>query len=608
MSIATKLILGTLTLLLLATLPLAFNTSNYFESVSIEKEEDNNFNSAMARGAEVESVLQSLLEKSKTLGLLIIQYEKNNSADFSKAITSILDNDRDIFAVDIYQVDNADIKITRSLVKKKAFTSLSKDETTLEQIRLRRPFPIASVVQGQIEIAMATSDDELPLMAIGTPIARNDLGRVTAITVTYFQVARLQRIFLKENNRSVFLTDARGLVLAHPDEKLVLAGNNLKNHPSVQFALSNSDLKNKWRYLANEADENSKIYSTYVKTALGPVVISEVAEKDIIAPALQARHQSILITSIVISVALFLVFIFSMTFSIPIETLAGFIRQVSVGDYSIQASDHIKSKDEIGVLAKAFDEMVVGLKERAKAYSVMKQGMGASVVEMLMGMREEDLSGQNKTVTVLFSDLRDFTKFSDGHSPEEVVLMLNEYFEVMVDVVARHGGWLDKFIGDAIMAVWGVPTTSENDAYRAVQAALEMRIELANLNTRRIVRGQNPIKIGIGLHCGQVIVGKIGSAERANLTVIGDTVNQSSRIESSTKAFGVDILLSEQLQQVVQSQFATELAGQAKVKGKSEQLRLYKLVGTIDENGDVITVTTDYSEYKSEKADKVNIS
>jgi len=156
--------------------------------------------------------------------------------------------------------------------------------------------------------------------------------------------------------------------------------------------------------------------------------------------------------------------------------------------------------------------------------------------------------------------------------------------------------------------VWGAPNSTERDTQNAVKASLEMRQALAELNVIREGRGQVPIKIGIGLHRGEAISGTIGSSERMEYTVIGDTVNQASRIESSTKAFGTDFLMSDSLADLVKNEFIVEEAGKVEVKGKSEPLTLYKLRGYIDENGNPVHVQTKFSDYEAGDADKVKVA
>jgi adenylate cyclase len=186
--------------------------------------------------------------------------------------------------------------------------------------------------------------------------------------------------------------------------------------------------------------------------------------------------------------------------------------------------------------------------------------------------------------------------------------MLNEYFEVMVGLINQHGGVVDKFIGDAIMAVWGAPKGTDRDPQNAVRAALEMRRALAVLNEKRLARGHVPIKIGMGLHRGEAISGTIGSHERMEYTVIGDTVNQASRIEASTKSFGTDLLLSQDLAEFAQEEFLMEAAGSVEVKGKSQPLQLFKVRGYYDANKAPVEIRTPYSDYEAGHDAKVHIA
>ena len=153
------------------------------------------------------------------------------------------------------------------------------------------------------------------------------------------------------------------------------------------------------------------------------------------------------------------------------------------------------------------------------------------------------LGGVNQVVTVLFADIRGFTAFSEKEKPEKVVGLLNRYFSVMTDIIFEHGGTLDKYIGDGLMAIFGAPTATEEDALNAVKAAVTMQKRLAQLNTELTSEGYGLISVGIGLHTGEATIGYIGSNKRSEYTAIGDTVNLASRLESS--AVGGQILMSE---------------------------------------------------------------
>src|SRR5881409_1586974 len=167
--------------------------------------------------------------------------------------------------------------------------------------------------------------------------------------------------------------------------------------------------------------------------------------------------------------------------------------------------------------------------------------MSSEVVEQVLAGGESELGGKTQTVSVLFSDVRNFTGVSEQLGARETVSLLNEYFGVMVEVVTRHGGILDKYIGDAIMALFGAPFAKPEDADHALAVGNGMLITLRELNGRRLAQGKQPI--GVGIATGEVVLGNIGSPSRMEYTVIGDKVNLASRLESANKYYHSKILL-----------------------------------------------------------------
>jgi len=257
------------------------------------------------------------------------------------------------------------------------------------------------------------------------------------------------------------------------------------------------------------------------------------------------------------------------------------------------------------------DEMAAGLKERDKVKSLFSKFVGSSITNDLLH-REIALGGVRKDVVVFFSDIRGFTAMSEVLPPENVVEMLNSYFSIMVKIINDSGGVVDKFIGDAIMAIWGAPNSSPDDAERAVMACLKMRQALVSFNEQRIAEQKSPLIVGMGLNFGSAVAGTIGSTERMEYTVIGNTVNTASRIEAATKSFGTDLLISDEVVERCAHKFILKLAGEVEVKGRSQPLKLYKVLGYIDkgyidEIGNEVIIKTPYSDYEAEDHDKVKL-
>lgn len=212
-----------------------------------------------------------------------------------------------------------------------------------------------------------------------------------------------------------------------------------------------------------------------------------------------------------------------------------------------------------------------------------RQRLGAYVSEEVAAVSlasdEVKLGGARQEVSVLFADLRGFTSQAEGKDPVEVVGELNEYLEAMVAALGKHGGVVDKYVGDAIMAVFGAPVPRPDDAARALRAAEAMEQALAALNRRRAVRGQPPLAHGIGLHRGVVVAGHVGTPERAQYTVIGDAVNVAARLEGKTKELGVSVVVSDELLAAAAGYAIPEVrvVGDVALRGHKASIRVHTL-------------------------------
>ncbi len=211
--------------------------------------------------------------------------------------------------------------------------------------------------------------------------------------------------------------------------------------------------------------------------------------------------------------------------------------------------------------------------------NLMYRYMTPEVAEALLASGDTGLGGKRKDVSVLFSDIRSYTTLTEKLQAEEVVAMLNGYFEEMVDAVFKYGGTLDKYIGDALMAVFGSPAPLEDHAWCAMQAAVEMRERLTEFNANRAREGLMEISIGMGIHSDSVVSGNIGSSKRMELTSIGDGVNLASRLEGTSKQYGTDLVISRNTYERYAERLYVRELDFITVKGKTEPVTIYELLG-----------------------------
>lgn len=223
-------------------------------------------------------------------------------------------------------------------------------------------------------------------------------------------------------------------------------------------------------------------------------------------------------------------------------------------------------------------------REKKRVRAAFQQYLPPSLIEQLLERPELlQLGGEERELTIMFSDIRGFTSLSEGLSPRDLVELLNEYLSEMTGVIFRNWGTLDKYIGDAIMAFWGAPYPHPDHAERACHTALEMLQALGTLRERWQGEGRPLIDVRIGINTGRALVGNMGSSKRFNYTTLGDNVNLASRLEGLNKEFGTRLIISEfTYEKVLGSMLAREM-DLIRVKGKKKPVRIFELLGTVDE-------------------------
>ncbi|MEX1130005.1 MAG: adenylate/guanylate cyclase domain-containing protein [Vicinamibacterales bacterium] len=265
----------------------------------------------------------------------------------------------------------------------------------------------------------------------------------------------------------------------------------------------------------------------------------------------------------------------------PLTVIGDAVRAVGQGELNTHVE--WQSNDEFSQLATAINEMVVGLRQRENLKHTLVRYVSREVAdEILASGKMAELKSERRKITVLFADVRGFTSLSESLGPEEVVSLLNEYFDRMIDAIFRYKGTLNKFLGDGFMAMFGAPVDDPYQEEHAICAALEMQKSVRELRETFQRYHVMDFHIGIGINTGVAVVGNIGCDQHMEYTAIGDTVNTASRLESKTKELGVDTLISEYTYVAVRNRFRFKKGDMLQVKGKAESIQVFSVEGALE--------------------------
>jgi len=227
--------------------------------------------------------------------------------------------------------------------------------------------------------------------------------------------------------------------------------------------------------------------------------------------------------------------------------------------------------------ANDLSQSYLRIKQEEEIRNRLSRYVGEELVERLMNSSDGmPIENERRTVTILFADIRSFTTLTERMEAEELISMLNQYFSIMVNIVFDHGGILDKFVGDLLMAVFGIIPSANESAVNAINAALAMQSAIKKLMQERAEENKEVFEVGIGINTGSTIVGNVGSANRMDYTVIGDSVNVASRFEKLAR--GGEIIIGEQTFQLVQNRFQLKKKGQLRLRNKTEPIKCYNVV------------------------------
>ena len=274
--------------------------------------------------------------------------------------------------------------------------------------------------------------------------------------------------------------------------------------------------------------------------------------------------------------ALTVSYVLSKRVTVSLHHLRDVVKEIEAGNLNAKA--HLTMNDEFGELSNTINAMTKGLKERERLKMSFARYVSTHILEkILISEFPLKLEGERRKVTILFSDIRQFTHLAENLPPEKVVNLLNEYFEVMIEIIFSNFGTLDKFIGDGIMAEFGAPLDDKQQEEHAIRAAIAMQKQLVKLCDKWEKENKPRIQIGIGIHTGEAVLGNVGSEKRIEYTAIGDAVNVASRLEQATKILQTPILLSETTYLGAKDKFIFKDLGAVTLPGRKEEIRIYTI-------------------------------
>jgi adenylate cyclase len=259
----------------------------------------------------------------------------------------------------------------------------------------------------------------------------------------------------------------------------------------------------------------------------------------------------------------------------PVQLLAQGAQAIGQGDFDHQV--RLTNQDELGTLGNAFNAMGTQLREKEKIRTLLGKVVSPAVANELLS-HDVMLGGETREITAFFTDLAGFTNIAEQLPPQALVALLNDYLTHMSAAINQHGGVLDKFIGDAIVAFWGAPIDDAAHAQHAVACALAMQRQLGDLRGVWQQQGLPALHMRIGINTGDAVVGNVGSLDRLDYTMIGDTVNLAARLEGANKYYGSGILVSEHTYQQIRTDFACRELDRVRVQGKQQPVAIYEVL------------------------------
>ncbi|MBF0464854.1 MAG: HAMP domain-containing protein [Nitrospirae bacterium] len=381
--------------------------------------------------------------------------------------------------------------------------------------------------------------------------------------------------------KNFILADVTIINTSRKENQPVIASTLTKQDSQTLLqTISNVDIKKVKTLEVNYGGDKYVTAITTLHNANGYSIITALQRSlnDVLKPFYRLRRALYVFFALTLLLSILASLRIARTVTRPVSILVEGVRKIAKGIYTHRVE--IRHRDEIGELAEAFNSMSIGLEEKELVADLLGKVVSAPIAHELL-KKQVELGGEEREVTILFSDIRNFTTISENLTPKETLRLLNMYITEMSAIIEKYGGVIDKYIGDAIMALYGAPIGNPDDTDRALNSALDMVEALSSLNKEIEQMGFLPLDIGIGINTDIVLAGNMGSKSRLNYTVIGDGVNVASRLETLTKneEFKAKIIVSSATLIKSTGDYLIRPLGSVVVKGKTEKITIYALDG-----------------------------
>lgn len=562
----------------LLTLLMFYLVTNDVRITAINSNESINKKTSATVGAMLEAIHFDVLVFLNNVDLLTERDNVDRDAAIQAVEAYLFQQKRELAAVVYIKQEEAS-----SLFANQAFFDANEIEASdINDFMATCQDELSRSINGQILMRNTRRIFPIPMLVMFFPLENGNRA-----AAAFLSIENLTENFSSGANSS-FMLNEEGYLLVHPDQDMVKDDKNLKDIAFVREVL-NSGYEGDEPYI----DENGVEYfaafeKVFIERTPVNAAVITLIQRGVVFEGIQTTTiRNIYLSIAALFLAVLFVYYFSNTISSPLRQLSGAALKIEDGRYDLNLV--VRTRDETGVLTESFIAMGYALENFERFTN--------KAIAAMARKGKLSLGGAYKTATVCFAFIRDFSEMMEGYDAQEVVEFVNDYLKVMIPCITRTNGEIDKFLTQAgviVMALWGTLESegAERDTLNCIKSLLMMRACLRTLNKNRLEQGKPLIKMGNGVNTGELVSGQMGSNERMEYTVIGDTVNFAARVEGPNDAFDTDILITEDTWNMIGKYLVTEEMPGFEVKGKERPVRVFAVVNMKDEEESALLIQT----------------